>query len=273
MSGDERSGRMPARPVIYKSSALAAAAPALAGAGAAAAYESACIAAAAATAEAVRERFKAGQGGDGVPEVPGGGAGAVEADAVRHKRRVALNRNSAASSRLRKEAYVGALEAQLANLERNYNALFEAYEADARAVRERSDHETLLPPPLSAVVASAAAAATAAVVVEDPGARAPAPAVEVKSEGESEGGTGGGAAPPPGTGKTPAGADSVPAIPGLDELGIPPLPFVEGLAEMDPALVAEMIKLSGGEGGADPPVGEAGTEPLSDLLAAYYTFL
>jgi bZIP transcription factor len=100
-------------PVLYKSSALAAAAPSLAFKR----YEhSECIAAAAAEADAVRDRFKAERFADaGVEEVEGEPEHVAEEK--RYVRRLVLNRHSASASRLRKEAYISALEAQLAKLE------------------------------------------------------------------------------------------------------------------------------------------------------------
>jgi bZIP transcription factor len=100
-------------PVLYKSSALAAAAPSLAFRR----YEkSQYIAAAAAEADAVRDRFKAERFADaGVEEVDGEPEHVAEEK--RYVRRLVLNRHSASASRLRKEAYISALEAQLARLE------------------------------------------------------------------------------------------------------------------------------------------------------------
>lgn len=111
--------RLPAKPVIYRSSALSSVAPNLANN----VYNSECIREAARIADEVRERHRAGQTDrETVPSVEGTGEAA---DAQRHHRRVALNRSSAASSRVRKEAYVGALEEQLAKLESRYNALLD----------------------------------------------------------------------------------------------------------------------------------------------------
>lgn len=116
-AGPSSSRSLPPRMVIYKSSALAKTAPHLANK----TYNSECIIAAQEQAEDVRIRFKAGQVDDkGVPIVQGEGQAA---DAQRHNRRVVLNRRSAAASRVRKEAYVSALEAQLARLEEHYNNL------------------------------------------------------------------------------------------------------------------------------------------------------
>lgn len=167
-NNDPSPPRLRVNPVIYKSSALAATAPNLANK----TYDSACIAAAAATAEEVRKRFKEGQvdaQGNAIPVVSGDGEAA---DAQRHKRRVALNRNSAASSRVRKEAYVSALEAQLANLERHYNTLFQSLEpANPSAQFTRSDHDTsaaeaVALTPAAPASPSAGATAVAALAAE-----------------------------------------------------------------------------------------------------------
>lgn len=331
MSGEERPAppRPPAlgaKPVIYKSSLLARTAPGLASA---AASDSACVAAAAATAEAVRAQFKAQQERGDVPAAADGTGDA--ADAARHKRRVTLNRHSAASSRLRREAYVGALEQQLANLEKSYNALFDLVKLDAATAPARSDHDAFVAAePLAQVAARVAAQGVAAAASAVPGPPAlgaagaaaamldafvasapavmPAPAkpepaapeavpeaepenvptipVDVTAAPPEQPLAPPEPAPPPEPGAPeaePPAADApapagvgAPAPPvmlaGVDELRIPPIPFVDGLAQMDPGLVSDMVRLSGVDGlGGDQPELDlpAGVEPLSEIMLAY----
>jgi hypothetical protein len=129
-----------ARPVIYKSTALARTAPGLA-AGNDAVRASKRVRAASERADAVREAFKASRLEEvGIPAAPT--EDGDEADAVRHKRRVALNRSSAASSRLRREAYVSALESELAHAELyvdDVEAKFEVAQAEFDAQLAEKD--------------------------------------------------------------------------------------------------------------------------------------
>lgn len=108
------------QPVLYRSSALAATCPELAFRR----RPSARIAAAAAQADACRDKFKVAQElKSGCADQPGDSE-AVR-DSKKYRRRLLLNRHSAGASRLRKEAYVGALEKELADLEGVYEALKE----------------------------------------------------------------------------------------------------------------------------------------------------
>jgi hypothetical protein len=136
------------RPVLYKSSALAATAPSLAFKR----YDSTHIAAAAAEADEVREKFKSEQlEAAGVAEVEGESEEA--ACAKKYVRRLLLNRHSAAASRLRKEAYVSALEKQLSALENEYRNLLGQYGAEVdRVLAKKKKH---IDPPLVATTSEA----------------------------------------------------------------------------------------------------------------------
>jgi bZIP transcription factor len=109
-----------AQPVLYRSSALAATCPELAFRR----RTSARIAAAAAQADACRDKYKLAQEiKSGCADAPGDSA--ALRDSKKYRRRLLLNRHSAGASRLRKEAYVGALEKELAELESVYEDLKE----------------------------------------------------------------------------------------------------------------------------------------------------
>lgn len=105
--------RQKARPVIYKSSALQRSAPSLvASAAPATISNSHAIKRASAKAEAVRDEFKLAKCG---PDIDvGDGDGDDEAtNAKKYERRLLMNRHSAAASRVRREAYTKALEAEV----------------------------------------------------------------------------------------------------------------------------------------------------------------
>lgn len=274
------------RAVVYKSSALARAAPHLSSASVS---NCAAISAAHATAEGVREAFKAEQDAAAVPAAAAGDND-DRANAIRHKRRVALNRNSAASSRLRKEAYVSALEAQLAALEKAYVTMYEE-----RGARSDHDAQCFAPPPLGVVVEMAARASAPKVddVRQDLVRRQPKPEVgalpppvqveppEAAKVAPVEPPGVAAAAPvePPELPVLPAQAQAqaengcVAAIPGIEDLNIPALPFVDELAYLDPELCADIASLSSAalEQPQQPTYNLP--EPLSDaLLATYYGF-
>jgi bZIP transcription factor len=157
-ASDKERCRAP-RPVLYKSSALAATAPSLAFKR----YDSTHIAAAAAEADEVREKFKSEQlEAAGVAEVEGESEEA--ACAKKYVRRLLLNRHSAAASRLRKEAYVSALEKQLSALENEYRALLEQYGVEVNRVLAKKTH---MEPPLVTTMSEASEEVTPAPCAAD----------------------------------------------------------------------------------------------------------
>lgn len=145
MNGNARGGasssasarRIPAKPVIYKSTALAKTAPQLAASATAAdILRVSAIAQAHEQAERVRESFKERRTKKMDEVVPESGATGKEeetgekANAKKYERRLKMNRQSAAASRVRREAYIKALEAQLVRLEENQKILEEELHAE-----------------------------------------------------------------------------------------------------------------------------------------------
>lgn len=143
MAGGDTPGLPPERaraPVVYHSSALAATDPALvAKVDEREVAQSPSVRRAAATAEAVRETFK--RKGRGGPAGPTGGVakpGSGEAaKADRYDRRLEMNRHSAAASRVRREAYIKALENELTLHDRDGDSL------KAQLAKERAENEQL----------------------------------------------------------------------------------------------------------------------------------
>lgn len=119
------SRRLKPRPVIYKSTNLALAAPDLV-ASTAPQHVSAVrsIQNASETAERVRNSFRSRkQTGQQLGEAIVGSDD--ESNAKKYERRLKMNRESAAASRVRREAYTKALEAELVNMELNYKKLLD----------------------------------------------------------------------------------------------------------------------------------------------------
>lgn len=115
--------RLKARPVIYKSSALERTAPTLVAAATPEVVSAAkSIQAANATAERIRVSYKSKKDPDVGDAVDGDDDAS---NAKKYERRLKMNRQSAAASRVRREAYTKALEAELINMEANYNKLLE----------------------------------------------------------------------------------------------------------------------------------------------------
>lgn len=118
--------RQKPKPVIYKSSALNRAAPSLvAAADPTVINNTLAIQQANAEAERVRDAFKVEKCG---PDVDVGDGDDEATNAKKYERRLLMNRHSAAASRVRREAYTKALEAQLVQHEamlKQVNALLE----------------------------------------------------------------------------------------------------------------------------------------------------
>lgn len=107
--------RQKPRQVIYKSSALHKTDPTLVSLATPAALSASCgIKRAAATAERVRDEFKLAKCG---PEIDVGEGDDEATNAKKYERRLLMNRHSAAASRVRREAYTKALEAQVVQQE------------------------------------------------------------------------------------------------------------------------------------------------------------
>lgn len=116
------------RHVIYKSSALQRAAPSLVAAAAPAAISATrAIQRASDEAEKVRDQFKLAKCG---PEIDVGDGDDEATNAKKYERRLLMNRHSAAASRVRREAYTKALEAQLVEQEAILNATATALQAE-----------------------------------------------------------------------------------------------------------------------------------------------
>jgi hypothetical protein len=128
------STRLPPRRVIYRNAALTSTAPDLG----ATVHDSELIREAQRIAEEVRDKFKAMKTSvEDMPTVTGEGE---SADAMRHKRRLQMNRRSAANSRLRRDAYVSALEKQLMKVEVEFRRM----EAELRALQTGRTEESSL---------------------------------------------------------------------------------------------------------------------------------
>ncbi|CDF36173.1 unnamed protein product [Chondrus crispus] len=120
--------RQKPRHVIYKSTALQRAAPSLVAAASANAISATkAIQRAADEAEKVRDDFKLSKCGPEIDLVDGDDEAT---NAKKYERRLLMNRHSAAASRVRREAYTKALEAQIVQLEGNMNSVVKAYEAE-----------------------------------------------------------------------------------------------------------------------------------------------
>lgn len=116
------------RHVIYKSSALQRAAPSLVAAAAPAAISATrAIQRASDEAEKVRDQFKLAKCG---PDIDVGQGDDEATNAKKYERRLLMNRHSAAASRVRREAYTKALEAQLVEQDAVLRATAKALEAE-----------------------------------------------------------------------------------------------------------------------------------------------
>lgn len=127
--------------VIYKSSALNRAAPSLvAAAGPTLINSTLAIQEANAEAERVRDAFKLEKCG---PDIDVGDGDDEATNAKKYERRLLMNRHSAAASRVRREAYTKALEAQLVQHEamlKQINALLEEEREKTKQLREETGH-------------------------------------------------------------------------------------------------------------------------------------
>lgn len=109
------------RPVVYRSSALGAVDGILEKGG-----KGRFVRRAGGIAERVREMYKVSKGAEGAEDQ--GEDGLSKGD--KYDRRLVLNRRSAAASRVRREAYMKALEAQLDELEACYDDVVERLESE-----------------------------------------------------------------------------------------------------------------------------------------------
>lgn len=130
------------KPVIYKSSALNRAAPSLvAAADPTLINKTVAIQQANAEAERIRDAFKLEKCG---PEVDVGEGDDETTNAKKYERRLLMNRHSAAASRVRREAYTKALEAQLVQYEAmltQVNALLEVEREKNKHLKEETGHD------------------------------------------------------------------------------------------------------------------------------------
>lgn len=125
--------RQKPRPVIYKSSALVRTDPILVAKASPAALSASCgIRRAEADAERVRDEFKLAKCG---PEINVGDAHDEASNALRYRRRLLMNRHSAAASRVRREAYTKALEAQVVEQEASLAAVSRALEEERATIQ------------------------------------------------------------------------------------------------------------------------------------------
>lgn len=136
------SRRLKPRHVIYKSSALERTAPGLVAAATADKVSAArSIQAAVATAEHVRLSYKATK--DAPPPDTVGDDDA--SNAKKYERRLKMNRHSAAASRVRREAYTKALEAELVNMEACYRDVLAQLEVEKMRAANALRHCGVMP--------------------------------------------------------------------------------------------------------------------------------
>eukprot|EP00177_Eucheuma_denticulatum_P007000 GFKZ01012732.1.p1 GENE.GFKZ01012732.1~~GFKZ01012732.1.p1 ORF type:complete len:298 (-),score=74.41 GFKZ01012732.1:706-1599(-) len=131
--------RQKPKPVIYKSSALNRAAPSLVAAADPARINSTrAIQQANEEAERVRDAFKLEKCG---PDIDVGDGDDESTNARKYERRLLMNRHSAAASRVRREAYTKALEAQLVQHEELLKRITVMYEMEKEKNRRMMEEE------------------------------------------------------------------------------------------------------------------------------------
>ncbi|PXF40609.1 hypothetical protein BWQ96_09672 [Gracilariopsis chorda] len=94
-------------------------------------------------AERVRDQFKA----DKESEILQARSEAGDSNAEKYERRLRLNRHSAAASRIRRDAYTKALEAELIKMERSFRAFVQQMNSP-RCASRAADHAPRVIPPL-----------------------------------------------------------------------------------------------------------------------------